>query len=256
MPPLLIAGMHRSGTSWAARALHAAGLHLGDDLVGAEPSNPYGHFEDEHVVALHDEALAEHGLTWKSTEPPGPLSSAISDRIARIVDEREATGRAWGLKDPRLCLFLPDWLAACPESFVLVVIRRPDEVVASLHRRHAQRWVNTRHVDPSDITFWQTPDLGLGLWVYYYERLLMALAELPDPQRAICFDWNATPSRASSLVSDVEAAWNLGLHRATTLRDTNLGNEASVPIEVRDPLLIDKAERVWSHLQDFVAKGR
>ena len=253
MPPILIAGMHRSGTSWVARALHDAGLHLGDDLVGAEPSNPYGHFEDEHVVALHDDALAEHGLTWKSTEPPGPASAAINRKMEALVEERESANQPWGIKDPRLCLFLPDWLAACPNSFVLAVIRRPDEVVASLHRRHAQRWVNTRHVDASDIAFWEEPDLGLRLWVHYYRRLLVALDEMPDQERRLCFDWNATHSDASTLVEDLEASWNVGLQPTTTHRDEGLGNRAPSAIEVRDANLIEEAEDIWARLQGLCA---
>ena len=253
MPPVFIAGMHRSGTSWVARALHDAGLHLGDDLVGAEPSNPYGHFEDEHVVALHDEALAEQGLTWKSSEPPGPFSEPIANRIASIVTERNSTGRPWGIKDPRLCLFLPDWLAAAPDGHVLIVIRRPDEVVASLRQRHARRWVDTRHVDSSDVAFWQDPDLGVRLWVHYYEQLLLAVADITSPQQVLCFNWNAADASATQLLDSIGSAWGIGLQPMTTSRDANLGSRAPAAIEVRDPSLITKAEHIWSQLRQLPA---
>ncbi len=250
MRPILVAGMHRSGTSWVARTLHDAGLHLGDDLVGVEASNPYGHFEDKHVVALHDDALAEHDLTWKSTTSPGTTSATIKERIAAIVNDRNTAGLPWGIKDPRLCLFLTDWLTAAPDSGVLVVIRRPDEVVASLHRRHAQRWVNTRHVDFSDVAFWEQPDLGLQLWIHYYRSLLTSLATVPDKQ-IFGFDWHGPDADTRTLVEDIEAAWHVGLRPTTTTRDASLGNEAPTAIEIRDPALIEQAGQIWSQLQQL-----
>ena len=60
---LVVAGFHRSGTSLVTEILSRAGLFVGDDLIGANPSNPYGHFEDREVVRLHDRLLADVGLT-------------------------------------------------------------------------------------------------------------------------------------------------------------------------------------------------
>ena len=55
MNPLIVAGFHQSGTSAIARSLHLGGLFLGDDLLGSEPSNPYGHFEDNEVITIHQD---------------------------------------------------------------------------------------------------------------------------------------------------------------------------------------------------------
>lgn len=45
-PVLVITGMHRSGTSFAASLLHDAGLYLGGRMLAPHASNPLGHFED------------------------------------------------------------------------------------------------------------------------------------------------------------------------------------------------------------------
>ena len=248
MQPILIAGVHRSGTSWVARALHLAGAHLGEELLGAEPSNPYGHFEDERVIALHDDALATQGLTWKSTTAlTRPGNDVLEAAIGELVAERRGLVQPWAIKDPRLCLFLPEWLLAAPDARVVVVIRRPDEVVQSLHRRHAKRWVDTNHLDPSDTAFWQKPDLGLRLWIHYNEQLLSSLQQVDDENIHVV-RWHDGEGLAN-LTADVEAKWELGLSSAAIDRDDSLGQRASAPIEVRDTALIERASAVWRSLE-------
>ncbi len=60
---LIIAGFHRSGTSATAQLLRQAGLFIGDELLDANSSNPYGHFEDREIVTLYDQSLADNDLT-------------------------------------------------------------------------------------------------------------------------------------------------------------------------------------------------
>ena len=48
--PIIIAGMHRSGTSLAASLLQSAGLDVGERLMEGNWSNPRGHFEDLDFV--------------------------------------------------------------------------------------------------------------------------------------------------------------------------------------------------------------
>ena len=62
-----IAGMHRSGTSMVARALHEAGLYLGEepDLMRPGPDNPEGFWERTEVVAVNDALTVRVLLTLK-----------------------------------------------------------------------------------------------------------------------------------------------------------------------------------------------
>ncbi len=250
MQPVLITGFHRSGTSWVARALHESGMHLGDDLLADALGNPYGHFEDIGIIELHDTALAAQDLTWKSTRAPDrPVHNDLSSAISAIVSQRSALGRPSAIKDPRLCLFLPEWLAAAPRSQIVIVFRRPDEVVASLHRRHAQRWVQTRHVDDSDIAFWKQPDLALHLWVHYNEQLLAAISTVPRSQ-VIAVDWNDHEA-TSTLVETVSATFGLSLDSNQIPRDRTLGQGTPTRVEVRDPALLERAHMVWSALAEL-----
>ena len=248
--PILIVGAHRSGTSWVARALSEAGVFLGDELVGAELGNPYGHFEDVEVVSLHDSVLAEQQLTWKSIDPLArPLGDAMRTGIDAALHSRRRIEGPWAIKDPRLCLFLPEWLHVVPDARIIVVFRRPDEVVRSLHRRHARRWVDSRRIDPSDISFWEVPDLALHLWVHYNEQLLGSL-EATDPANMFVLDWN-DPQQASQLVDEVTSRWRLDLTDADTARDPSLGQPVDAPVEVRDGDLLERAHGVWERLHEM-----
>ncbi len=254
MSPVLIAGFHRSGTSAIARMIHAAGVHLGDNLLGAEPSNPHGHFEDLDVVSLHDDFLRLAGHTWKSTTSAlEPLDEKSRDQLRSLIDQRDRTQTLWGVKDPRLCLFLDEWLLIKPYAHVIVVIRRPDQSVRSLHMRHSRRHVDTRGIDPSDLDFWRDPDLGLRLWVHYHQRLLTAL---DDNTSMHVVDFSDRQS-VQDTVATVARTWGLDIDTSNVpLLDARLGNTAVAPLEVRSPALIAEATSLWASLRALLNRNQ
>lgn len=245
--PLLIVGFHRSGTSAVARMFHTAGVDLGSSLLGAEPANPHGHFEDVEVVSLHDTFLARAGLTWKSLDADtGRLPEPSASELAELIQRRDAPGHMWGAKDPRLCLFLDSWLRIAPDARVVVVFRRPDEAIRSLHMRHSRRHVDTRGTDPSDLDFWRLPDLGIALWIHYHRRLLSSL-ETARNLHVVDFSDRASLER---LVSTLADRWDLALNTSTVPDlDPHLGKPTDSPVEVRSPQLLEDATSIWSALQ-------
>ena len=56
--PIVVAGMHRSGTSLVASVLSMLGVSLGSTLLGADRNNPKGYFEDTDFLRLNREMLA------------------------------------------------------------------------------------------------------------------------------------------------------------------------------------------------------
>ena len=57
--PILIAGMHRSGTSLVSQLLHREGLSLGppDRLLPPGDGNPNGFWENKDMDAVTEEVL-------------------------------------------------------------------------------------------------------------------------------------------------------------------------------------------------------
>lgn len=163
--PVCIAGMHRSGTSMVAKALHEAGLDLGPvaDLMPPAEENPEGFWEHLDFVELNESLLAAAGGGW-DCPPPADVDWS-GDRFADARRRAEAAiagfaGREpWGWKDPRNALTLPFWQALLPGLKVVFVVRNPLEVALSLRRRNGFSFA-----------------LGLTLWRVYAERVLAAAA--------------------------------------------------------------------------------
>lgn len=171
--PLVVVGFHRSGTSLLSQLLHRAGLFLGDELLGAMPSNPYGHFEDVEIVRLHEAILRDHGDTWHVTRP-----SAFHIRpehwatMQRHVQKRSAEHPIWGFKDPRVCFFLGAWKYLMPGSRFVVVYRDPAESVYSLERRQASDLLASRGNAALHRRFWREADHGMRMWIAYNRAVL------------------------------------------------------------------------------------
>jgi len=133
--PIIITGMHRSGTSLVARMLRAAGIHLGDRLLGPGPSNPHGYFEDLDFVDLHEAILADLGASiYLGRHPDLGVPPRFGAPARELVSARSDRS-AWWWKDPRTSLFLDFWSKLVPEARFVFVYRPPAEVAGSLRRR-------------------------------------------------------------------------------------------------------------------------
>ncbi|MEO8481496.1 MAG: hypothetical protein ABI634_04750 [Acidobacteriota bacterium] len=144
---LLILGMHRSGTSACTRLLNLCGAHLAGDLLPANAANVTGYWEPSAIVALHDALLAEAGSAWDDpTEFPAAWMASREgqgyvDRLVELLRREEGGATLTVVKDPRACRLVPLWRQALAsvhrEPAMLLVVRHPLEVAASLERRDA-----------------------------------------------------------------------------------------------------------------------
>lgn len=159
-PALVIAGMHRSGTSLAAALVASAGIHLGDRIMGPERGNIKGHFEDLDFYELHQRTLAANGLaaTGFTCQTSINVPPEFEDAFAELVALRRGLGQPWGWKDPRTTLFLEAWQQKIAEARFLLVFRRPWEVIDSLFRR-------------GDTDFRLNPQLAADVWLAYNRRI-------------------------------------------------------------------------------------
>jgi glycosyltransferase involved in cell wall biosynthesis len=142
---LIVAGMHRSGTSVTTRIVNLLGADLAGDLIPADIGNERGHWESRAVQALHNRLLAELGSDiYSPTNFPAEwFGSAAArhwiGRIGDLVADEYATSTLFVLKDPRIALFLPLWTAALREAGIaprfVLPFRHPDAVAASLAAR-------------------------------------------------------------------------------------------------------------------------
>ena len=142
-----VTGMHRSGTSIAARAVNLLGVSFGtpESLMPPGSDNPRGYWENRAVKELDDELLALLGGTWDV--PPvlaqgWELDVALDPfrtQAAMILErdlELAAAPSLVGWKEPRLSLLLPFWRTVIPIDTTVLVVRDPREVAASLRARN------------------------------------------------------------------------------------------------------------------------
>jgi len=150
-----IVGMHRSGTSLAARVLQHVGVELGpeDALLAPHADNPDGFSEHVRLSAVNRELLEQLGGSW--SDPPLPEPGWERDPRwdplrARAAAELRAAfpagARAAAWKDPRTSLLLPFWSTAAAIDAVVLVVRDPAEVAASLAVRNGTEPQRAAHL--------------------------------------------------------------------------------------------------------------
>jgi hypothetical protein len=130
-----VVGAHRSGTSLVANLLQRAGVSMGSRLLGPQPDNPHGFFEDVDFFGFHEDCLRRRGWTYIDPQQTRVAFDDEETRRARALVAARAELAAWGWKDPRTCLFLHAWHELIPACRYVVTVRHPLAVLASLLRR-------------------------------------------------------------------------------------------------------------------------
>lgn len=169
---LLVLGMHRSGTSMIAEALHSGGLSVASRLIAADPEiNARGYWEDEELVAINEDLFAALGSQWYDLQPlpdnwwTQAELDPLRERAKSHLSNEYGSDSASVIKDPRLSLLLPFWLPLFSElNFnvsALIVCRNPLAIARSLTRRD------------------QLPqDYSLLLWFKYQRELARSSQQL------------------------------------------------------------------------------
>lgn len=167
---LICAGFHRSATSATASYLYHAGLNMGYELMGNTVGNVRGHYEDWPAVRLHDEQLANAGTSWQFHDEVALHSH--SRFLDEYIELRHSKNTHWGVKDPRACLFLPQWQQALGENgYFLLVLRHWSSCLESLLHRESRDLAHNLYPAVA-ASFWQQPELAAKMWLAYNRRLL------------------------------------------------------------------------------------
>lgn len=166
---ILVVGMHRSGTSVVARAIHAMGAFVGDEREIMLPNadiNPTGYWERPDIVIEHERFLQKSGFAW------GTLANFDLDQVDAgkrrdlaatlrgIVGRMGQSAAPLLIKDPRLCLVLPIWHEVAAASAHVIVVRDPRKIATSLMAAFPDSF---------------TTDFVLALWQKYMQAALAPL---------------------------------------------------------------------------------
>ncbi len=193
MTPIIICGMHRSGTSMICRALESIGLFTGQE-------KEHNH-ESLFFLTLNQWIFEQHGATWDNPYnmrfTNDDLAGYLAAVLGNIINSPSATAYtgtdpdrqalltaggdpAWGWKDPRNTFTADIWTSLYPGAKVIHVCRNPLDVADSLRRREQEtverHKAQLAQMQPGQLDgtmrFQQSPRLfdlleGLALWEEY-----------------------------------------------------------------------------------------
>jgi O-antigen biosynthesis protein len=186
--PVIIAGMHRSGTSLTASILQAVGVNIGHNLLGASEGNIKGHFEDLDFYSLHQRILISQGFSsegWIGMSKVDVPQQFIAE-AKNLCEQRMMESGLWGWKDPRTTLFLDFWEHLVPASKYVFVYRSPWEVIDSLFTR-------------GDIAFINNPSLAIRVWNAYNTAILNFYNS--HPERSVLIHVSQLRGKAAEFIN-------------------------------------------------------
>lgn len=216
--PIIIIGMHRSGTSLLSRMLETLGLFLG--------KRKDENHEAVFFQSINDWLLRQSGGAWDNPAPIRYLfdSSEITERTSDYIQRYLLTSpraasfaglfhylryrrlaplsRPWGWKDPRNTFTLPIWLNIFPGAKIIHLHRSGMDVALSLRRRGRRELRWQRWYRSAPLLHWIRPkrggfvhslrcdhlNAGLALWKEYMEQGHRHVAMLKNRAFDISFE--------------------------------------------------------------------
>lgn len=181
MNPTIITGCHRSGTSLVSGLLYKCGMYLGPEnrLLPPGGDNPTGFWENKDIMTLNGKILLSCGGDWvrpKIVTIGESLSieeyEMFKTKALNIISSEFFEHSWWGMKDPRFCFTLSFWYNLFPHMQVIVCLRDPYAVKASLERRSKDF----------------PRDRGLSLWEEYNKACLYNVSRFPVPCKVVKYD--------------------------------------------------------------------
>lgn len=175
--PLIVIGMHRSGTSLLARQLEDLGVAMGNWQGKNTGEAMFFRHRNRLLLALAQASWDNPDSFIRALENPHwrrafarvaacdigtirTLNFLPPKWLARFVP---APSEFWGFKDPRTSLTLPVWRDIFPDAKIINIVRDGNAVASSLHRRskiQLQDGLGLSLVS-LDLT------MGLSLWAEY-----------------------------------------------------------------------------------------
>jgi LPS sulfotransferase NodH len=196
-PPVIILGMHRSGTTMLTRLLEEAGLFLGVEKEANNEALFFLHLNEWILKRLN----GSWNTPWDVIDPDeetrneiiGFLEGKLSSRSRASFLGRELYSSyksvrdvdfPWGWKDPRNTLTALLWGVIFPEAKFLHIYRNPIDIAESLRKRETKMYKNRyKRLLKKLLTMDFTKDYlskemmsihaGIKLWGDYTRRALM-----------------------------------------------------------------------------------
>lgn len=242
---VVVLGAGRSGTSAITRAFVAAGFFAGreEELLGAAPSNPVGHYEPLPVLRMNERLLERLDCGAPTREQQLALRDELVPQLRKILDSlaEKADGVPLAVKEPRINPLLPLWGPVIDGVLhPVLAVRDPLEVARSVARRDE---TPVGHA----LAVWEVQTaMALG-WLDARTTTVAHYSQLvTDPDAATELVRAAATHLGSSRVEKIEAA------RAASALQPDLRNQSADERAHAEYLTLRQAE-LWRYLADLPA---
>jgi hypothetical protein len=268
---LIVAGMHRSGTSLITNWLYHCGLQVGESLVGANEGNKEGHYEDVEFLKIHEEILAENSL------PPSGLihhrhiniTAYQLEKVKAVIKVKNQYFQQWGWKEPRTCLFLDLYRELLPQAKYLVIVRDYLSVVNSLLKRDFDL-IDSRYNSRSFFTrlswrwyrknnkrkeFYRNKAGDyLNVWMDYNRHILDMLSHLP-PKDYLVINYSLLEKNDREVFTFLTKCWNfeLGYYPFNKVYNKSLiSPQTDLGPFINDTELVSRAKALESEFNKYM----
>lgn len=225
---LIIAGMHRSGTSLITNWLSRCGLEIGERLAEGNAGNVDGHFEDVEFLKLHEEILNNNSLDISGLVDAKKivLSPYQLAKLESIIGIKQQLHEQWAWKDPRTCLFLETYSKLLPGAKYLVIMRDYRAVIGSLlkrefayiDRKYMARgyfskliWKHIRRKRKQEKYYIEHAETFLKVWINYNEEILKTLKKLPADDYLV-INYELLLEKDEQVISFLKDHWKFNLN--------------------------------------------
>jgi len=205
--PIVVIGMHRSGTRLLVDVLDKLGVFMGADRQGDAESITFMLINESilhQCGAFWSEPMSAHFMLSQpaaAEQIAAPAGAALAQQLEQyagpggaLLDERGEAFPPFGWKDPRNTFTLPVWKHVFPHLRAIHIVRHGVDVAASLSRRHAEALrAATGEQTPPALTVIRDHALGilssrrgwtlaeaLTMWEQYVEKAREECAELGE----------------------------------------------------------------------------
>ena len=185
--PIIIVGMHRSGTSMLTRFINDLGVFMGTDKSEND--------ESEFFQKLNRWLLFQVGAAWDLPEPTSNLDDNFVKNASKMTSNRlnsiwsfqylglkrylvhrgiaNISGH-WGWKDPRNTLLLKVYKNIYPKAKIVHIYRNPIDVAVSLQTREHKKQFDSI-----------SKKNKLKIWLLKYQRLLSHSFVVEDLKKGV-----------------------------------------------------------------------
>lgn len=270
---LIIAGMHRSGTSLVTNWLHRCGLEVGESLLEEGIGNTEGHFEDTEFLKMHEEILKDNGLPADGLVAGKEIHISVYEyeKLRAVIKVKNDKFEQWGWKEPRTCLFLDMYRELLPEAKYLVIARDYLSVTNSLLKRDFE-WANESYRSRSFFTklkwglykrnrrkneiYHQKAEEYLKVWIDYNEHILSFL-ERVSPDQYLVINYALLGGNDRNVFSFMTTAWHFKLEYypfRKVFKKNLISDVPDLSPYIKDKSLVSKAKDMEKQFNKYMLR--